>query len=150
MKVVSSSSERPNRNTSKVEIFKRIIDQEIASGYEDRAVIGGIDNFIRKWSTELVPMMGEMSGYSVLSYEERKNWVNEVVERFKTKTENSLNLKKQTIAPLDSDLKLPSPISRLKIAGGIRKYIPQLKKLGIYNIGSGQKISLILFLKSIL
>jgi ATP-dependent DNA helicase RecG len=134
MKVVSSSSERPNRNTSKVEIFKRIIDQEIASGYEDRAVIGGIDNFIRKWSTELVPMMGEMSGYSVLSYEERKNWVNEVVERFKTKTENSLNLKKQTIAPLDSDLKLPSPISRLKIAGGIRKYIPQLKKLGIYNI----------------
>ena len=49
MKVVSSSSERPNRNTSKVEILKRIIDQEIASGYEDRAVIGGIDNFIRRW-----------------------------------------------------------------------------------------------------
>ena len=53
MKVVSSSSERPNRNPSKVEVLKRIIDQEIASGYEDRAVIGGIDNFIRKWSSDI-------------------------------------------------------------------------------------------------
>ena len=83
---MSSSSERPNRNPSKVEVLKRIIDQEIASGYEDRAVIGGIDNFIRKWSSELDPIIGQISTYSVLSHEERKTWINEIGRHFKSKS----------------------------------------------------------------
>jgi len=131
---VSSSSERPNRNPSKVEVLKRIIDQEIASGYEDRAVIGGIDNFVRKWSSELNPIIGQTSAYSVLSHEERKTWINELGRRFKAKSGNRRSIKQRTSKSSTGDLKLLSPISRLKIAGGVGKYIPQLKKLGIYNI----------------
>ena len=131
---MSSSSERPNRNPSKVEVLKRIIDQEIASGYEDRAVIGGIDNFIRKWSSELDPIIGQISTYSVLSHEERKTWINEIGRHFKSKSGNRKSIKQRTSKSCTSDLKLLSPISRLRIAGGVRKYIPQLKKLGIYNI----------------
>ena len=134
MKAASSPSQRPNKNTSKAEVLKRIIDQEIASGYEDRAVIGGIDNFIRKWSSELNPVIGEIPAYSALSYEDRKTWISEVVQRFNTKSGARKNIKRPTATSSTVDLKLLSPISRLKIAGGVRKYIPQLKKLGIYNI----------------
>ena len=134
MKAASSPSQRPNKNTSKAEVLKRIIDQEIASGYEDRAVIGGIDNFIRKWSSELNPVIGEIPAYSTLSYEDRKTWISEVVQRFSTKSGARKNIKRPTARSSTVDLKLLSPVSRLKIAGGVRKYIPQLKKLGIYNI----------------
>ena len=97
-------------------------------------MIGGIDNFINKWSSELSPVIGQNSSYSILSHEERKTWINEVIQRLKTKTGNRKTIKRRSTPPSTNDLKLFSPISRMKIAGGVRKYIPQLKKLGIYNI----------------
>ncbi|MBR62036.1 MAG: ATP-dependent DNA helicase RecG [Dehalococcoidia bacterium] len=131
---MSTSAHRTSKNTSKTEILRRIIEQEIASGYEDRAVIGGIDNFINKWSSELSPVIGRSSSYAILSHEERKAWINEIIQRFRTNTEDRKNIRRSSASSNTNDLKLLSPISRLKISGGIRKYIPQLKKLGIYNI----------------
>lgn len=134
MKGETSNFKRRNKNTSKLDVFKRIIDHEIASGYADRAVIGGLDRFILKWSKELSISIGDSVGYSILTVDERKAWISEICKRFSQKTQTKNKIKKKTVANPNGLLKLKSPITKLKIAGGISKYLPQLRKLDIQNL----------------
>ena len=117
MKGETSNFKRRNKNPSKLDVFKRIIDHEIASGYADRAVIGGLDRFILKWSKELSISIGDSVGYSILTVDERKAWISEICKRFSQKTQTKNKIKKKTVANPNGLLKLKSPITKLKIAG---------------------------------
>ena len=57
--------------------LRKILDLERSSGFQDSAVIGGLDRFLRHWSSELRPLLGGLGSYSILTPIQREDWVRE-------------------------------------------------------------------------
>ena len=62
--------------------LRRILRLEESRGYDDRAVIGGLDKFVRRWADEIAagsegpPLAGQFTDtpYALMSAQERRNW----------------------------------------------------------------------------
>ena len=55
-------------------VLRKILAKEDEGGYEDRAVIGGLDRFLGRHADELRSSLGEIRPYSVLTSAERRSW----------------------------------------------------------------------------
>jgi len=73
--------------TDKSALLTAVLKLEVKNGYSDRAVIGGLDNFIRKWAeseargaSRLKAVLFDGTAYSAKSIEERQAWVARVLE----------------------------------------------------------------------
>ena len=59
--------EEGRSQSTKLNTFKNILEQELDSNFDDSIVIGGIDAFIGKWKVELSSNLGDLPSYSKLS-----------------------------------------------------------------------------------
>ena len=63
--------------------FRNILSLESANGYNDKAVIGGMDGFVRQWADSMASRVKSLPtsrslirpGYSAMSVAERQEWV---------------------------------------------------------------------------
>ncbi|MFC1970907.1 ATP-dependent DNA helicase RecG, partial [Chloroflexota bacterium] len=73
------------------ESLRKILDLEQKKGYEDAAVIGGLERFLRNWSAQAAPSITNphlfrrfrrlfKSSYTTLTPEKRREWVNSVLD----------------------------------------------------------------------
>lgn len=78
--------------STKLNTFKNILEQELASNFDDGVVIGGIDAFIEKWEIELSLLLDDFPIYSNLSKSERESWIILVLKKI-----NKINFSQNTI-----------------------------------------------------
>ena len=71
---------------SKLDSLLRILEREKETGYQDSIVIGGLDRFLDRWATELAPVLGEFSSYSILTPVHRESWANAAFSRLRGAT----------------------------------------------------------------
>ena len=65
--------------------FRNILELERANGYNDKAVIGGMDGFVRLWSSSLASFVSKLPanrhlirpGYASMNSEERAEWASQ-------------------------------------------------------------------------
>ena len=73
---------RSSRTVNWFDSFRNILELERANGFNDKAVIGGMDGFVRRWAESMTPYVGKSPdsrqlirpGYSRMSAEERAGW----------------------------------------------------------------------------
>ena len=69
--------------TDWVRTFRNILELETANGFVDKAVIGGMDSFVRQWAETMAAHVKSLPasrflirpGYSAMSVTEREDWV---------------------------------------------------------------------------
>ena len=114
-------------------VLRKILAKEEEDGYEDRAVIGGLDRFLSRHAEELRSSLGEVSPYSVLTPAERRSWASETLGRIR-----ALGLDSTTITERPSRPRATAgggdSIAGLKIAGGVGRHLARLNRLGIRTI----------------
>ena len=79
--------------STNVEPLRKILDLEHKKGYVDSAVIGGLDRFLRNWAGQAIESITEPqqlnrfrklrlinSNYASLTKQQRKQWVNDVLD----------------------------------------------------------------------
>ena len=130
----------------KSDLLRKMLEQEKADGYTDRAVIGGLDRFLQRWAGELKPVLGEFSSYSVLTPIQRDSWAQTALEQLRaaagpgggTDAPRPLPRKaaparrKKTAKPA-SPLTLEDGVARLKWV--TKKNVDTLKRLGVERVG---------------
>mgnify|MGYP002815274293 FL=1 len=127
--------------STKLNTFKNILEQELDSGFDDSVVIGGVDAFIDRWKIELSSGLGELPCYSKLSKPKRKLWISSILKKISeanvgqhlNKTNSkSLNNKANKIQKKSTKL----TDSVYQIEGMTRRNISEseLAKLNINNI----------------
>jgi len=70
----------PNGN-DKIRTFANILRLERQQGFRDRAVIGGIDAYVRRWQDQLRPMSNVSRSYAEMSAEQRRQWAEATLAR---------------------------------------------------------------------
>ena len=60
-----------------------ILRLERDRGFDNAAVIGGLDGFLRESGAELAPIVEGLEGYSTLTPEKRSEWANRAVKRMR-------------------------------------------------------------------
>ena len=68
-------------DASKSGVLADILRRERATGFQDKTVIGGLDRFVQRWSDELVPLLGEITSYSILTPRQRERWAASALDR---------------------------------------------------------------------
>ena len=66
---------------SKLESLSKILEREVASGFQDSTVVGGLDLFLQRWASDLAPVLGENTSYSILTPLQRKTWAEDSLSR---------------------------------------------------------------------
>ena len=136
-------------NTSKLEALSRILEQEEAGGFQDSTVIGGLDRFLQRWESELRPVLGEFSSYSVLTPPQRQTWFQNFSPRLSQTSSSdgdgnqgvpTLQKRPRASAQKRQKAKKPAPqvgldrnVSILK--GVSTQNVPKLKRLGVETVG---------------
>jgi len=133
--------EEDRSQSTKLNTFKNILEQELDSNFDDTVVIGGIDAFIEKWKVELSSKLGDLPSYSKLSKSKRKSWISSVLkiiaevdfpeDSIKT---NSINSKTKLNKISNQSVKLTGSV--YQIEGITRRNISEsdLSKLNINDI----------------
>ena len=57
-----------------IRTFVNILRLEREQGFRDRAVIGGLDAYMRRWRDELQPMTNSSRSYAEMNTEQRRQW----------------------------------------------------------------------------
>lgn len=70
-------------NTERATSLYNILRRERERGFDDRAVIGGLDAFLERFSADLAAYVGESTRYAEMSSEERSDWATRVVGRMR-------------------------------------------------------------------
>ena len=65
----------------KMRTFANILRLEGQQGFRDRAVIGGLDAYMRRWRDELRPMTSVSGSYAEMSIEQRRQWAEGTLAR---------------------------------------------------------------------
>ena len=73
---------RSSKTVAWSDTFRNILELERANGFNDKAVIGGMDGFVRLWAEAMTPYVGKSPdnrrlirpGYSGMATEERAAW----------------------------------------------------------------------------
>ena len=135
-------------NDRKTASFIAVLNLEVRNGFTDRAVIGGLDRLIERWTVEagisadLRKLLLSSTGYTRKTPAERKRWVEEVLQMVQEGGKRSPSRKaspslcktdaveNQGTAQLDE--LLDGPITALKGVG--ENTAKRLSKLGVNTI----------------
>ena len=109
--------------------FRRILTLEREQGYADRAVIGGLDGFLDRWSSQLSAIIGDPPKYSSLPREERGRWVTGVLDRLPAAKPPERNFRRASPPP---PLKLDDDVSAVQ--GVTKSNRPRLRRLGLEKV----------------
>ena len=127
-----------------------ILRQERARGFDDTAVIGGLDGFLERFDDDLKPFLGGLTSYTSLTAGERSEWSGQTVERMRAaigasarpaesdprSTPNgrsSAGRQPRKPAAPKRPLKISDEVTRMK--GVWRKMEPRLENLGVTTVG---------------
>ena len=130
--------------TDTVRSLYNILRQERARGYDDKAVIGGLDGFLERFAADLEPLLGGLTSYASLTTEERSEWSRQTVERMRAAIGGSAKstpsdprppVRRQPRKPATPDrpLKMDDEVTRMK--GVWRKMKPRLDNIGVSTVG---------------
>ena len=64
-----------SKGNDKMRTFANILRLERQQGFRDRAVIGGLDAYLRRWRDELQPTTGLSRSYAEMNAEQRHRWI---------------------------------------------------------------------------
>ena len=133
--------EEGRSQSTKLNTFKNILEQELDSNFDDSIVIGGIDAFIGKWKVELSSNLGDLPSYSKLSKSKRKSWISSVLKKIKEVDFPQNTIKSNSISTKTKGNKIPSQAVKLtdsvyEVEGITRRNISEsdLSKLNINDI----------------
>ena len=133
--------EEDRSQSTKLNTFKNILEQELDSNFDDSIVIGGIDAFIGKWKVELSSNLGDLPSYSKLSKSKRKSWISSVLKKIKEVDFPQNTIKSNSISTKTKGNKIPSQTVKLtdsvyEVEGITRRNISEsdLSKLNINDI----------------
>ena len=133
--------EEDRSQSTKLNTFKNILEQELDSNFDDTVVIGGIDAFIEKWKVELSSKLGDLPSYSKLSKSKRKSWISSVLKKIKEVDIPQNTIKSNSISTKTKGNKIPSQTVKLtdsvyEVEGITRRNISEsdLSKLNINDI----------------
>ena len=127
-----------------------ILRQERARGFNDTAVIGGLDGFLVRHATDLEPYLGGIASYASLTTEERSEWSLQTVQRMREAAgtddgPESAVPPRRSSNPSKSGVqsrKRPSPNRSLKLSDDVtlmkgvwRKVQPRLESIGVNRVG---------------
>ena len=127
-----------------------ILREERARGFDDKAVIGGLDGFLERFDADFKPFLGDLTSYASLTARERSEWSRKTVERMRAATggnsepgpthpssesERSSTARRQPRKPPASKLplKMSDEVTRMK--GVWRRMEPRLGHLGVNTVG---------------
>ena len=128
---------------SKLESLGRILRQEKASGFQDSAVIGGLDRFLQRWAKELKPALGGFDSYFELTPLGREKWAVGVLALLQPSADSRANApfqrsgarattRRDTSRRLALKLSLDDGVRRLR--GVSTQNLPRLKRLGVEKV----------------
>ena len=127
-----------------------ILLQERTRGFDDTAVIGGLDGFLDSFADDLKPFLGGLTSYTSLTAKERSEWSRQTVERMRAAVGGSAKTAVSDPRPTSNGrssagrqprkpaapkrpLKISDEVTRMK--GVWRKMEPRLENLGVSTIG---------------
>ena len=87
-----------------------ILRRERSRGFQNTAVIGGLDLFLRRWTGVLGPLLGDIASYSDLPPRLREEWATDTMRRI-----NALQVEDDD-APQKTDSAVPPKTPRAKAA----------------------------------
>ena len=100
-------------------------------------MVGGLDRFLQLWTSDLEPVIGEFSTYSLLTPAQRESWVSVVMGRLGVSYGPPDQSGKPRVAKRrakkPSTLKLDHSAAALK--GVAKNTLPKLKRLGLQTVG---------------
>ncbi|MYE53686.1 MAG: ATP-dependent DNA helicase RecG [Chloroflexi bacterium] len=70
-----------SNGNDKIRTFANILRLEGQQGFRDRAVIGGLDAYMRRWQDELRPMTNVSRSYAEMSTGQRRQWAEAILDR---------------------------------------------------------------------
>ena len=70
-------------NAERATSLYNILRRERERGFDDRAVIGGLDAFLARFPDDLAPYLGDPARYADMSSKERSDWATNVVGRMR-------------------------------------------------------------------
>ncbi len=127
-------------DASKSGVLADILRRERATGFQDKTVIGGLDRFVRRWSDELAPVLGELTSYSILTPLQRERWAASALDRLSGSPDSYVESAKVTppgrAAASESKRRLLSKedgLDRLPRVGS--QTVAKLKKMGVERVG---------------
>ena len=125
-----------------------ILREERSRGFDDTAVVGGLDGFLSRFADGLAPYIGGLRSYASLTPEKRAAWAQQTVERMRAgidpapaspNTQRPAQERPQAAkrqpgeAPSpDQDLRLIDQITRMK--GVWARLAPRLETIGVSRV----------------
>jgi ATP-dependent DNA helicase RecG len=70
-----------SNGSDKMQTFANILRLEWQQGFRDRAVIGGLDAYLRRWRDELRPIADLSHNYTEMDTEQRRRWAEAILAR---------------------------------------------------------------------
>lgn len=127
-----------------------ILREERARGFDDSAVIGGLDGFLVRHAPVLEPYLGGLSSYAAMTADERAEWSRQTVQRMRedasggdipasagsrqgTDTQARPNTQPRKRTSPSRPLKLSDDVTSMK--GVWRKIQPRLESIGVNRVG---------------
>lgn len=68
-----------SNGNDRMRTFANILRLERQQGFRDRAVIGGLDAYLRRWRDELQPMTNLSRSYAEMNAEQRRQWADAIL-----------------------------------------------------------------------
>ncbi len=128
----------------------RILRKERSSGFDDRAVIGGLDALLERFSDELAPYIQDSTRYADMSPGQRSDWAARVVSRMREagvsirRSSSPPEVAPKSVAskPQSAPRKPPTPRRPLELGDDVtllkgvwKKLLPRLHKLDVKTVG---------------
>ena len=128
--------------TGKAGSLRKILRGEVAGGFRDTTVIGGLDRFLQRWTDELSILPGGVDSYSALTVAQRKVWAEQVISKLDGAADES-DARAAAEAPpkRGTSQSRPGPItladSLYRLSGFTPKNLPaaRVKRLGVETVG---------------
>ncbi|MYD51304.1 MAG: ATP-dependent DNA helicase RecG [Dehalococcoidia bacterium] len=117
-----------------IDALRSILNLEREQGFENKAVMGGLDRFLDQWKSRLTPIIGTPPEYATLSPEQRGQWADHVLSRLPA-TDRKARPKRPSSArrrPAPSPITLDDDISRIR--GVTQSHLPKLRRLDLLTV----------------
>lgn len=144
-------------NTERATALYNILRRERERGFDDRAVIGGLDAFLQRFSADLAAYVGNSTRYAGMSVDERSDWATKIVGRMReagvsVRSSSGPSSPAPKAAPARSERpaprrktaprKPPAPPRPLELSDDVtlmkgvwQKLLPRLHKLDVNTVG---------------
>ncbi len=144
-------------NAERATSLYNILRRERERGFDDRAVIGGLDAFLERFSADLAAYVGDSARYADMSAEQRLDWATRVVGRMRdagvsVRSASAPSSPAPNTAPPRAEKppprreraprKPPAPRRPLELSDDVtlikgvwRKLLPRLHKIDVKTVG---------------